>query len=127
MKQAAHSNGNHSPKQKPAPEQISQKAYELYVESGRQDGRDQEHWLRAEQLLMERAEQGARSPATAKHVEESPKQLNSPLAPREHPLARDERGSASREDIRRTTTQLRPASRQPQWRTSRETQPKQSA
>jgi hypothetical protein len=32
-------------------EEIAKKAYELYEESGRQDGRDVEHWLEAEQLL----------------------------------------------------------------------------
>jgi len=29
-------------------EQIRQRAYELYEQEGRQDGRDQEYWLRAE-------------------------------------------------------------------------------
>jgi hypothetical protein len=29
-------------------DQIRQRAYELYVEEGRQEGRDQEYWLRAE-------------------------------------------------------------------------------
>ncbi|HEX3720227.1 MAG TPA: DUF2934 domain-containing protein [Verrucomicrobiae bacterium] len=32
-------------------EQIAAKAYQLYVESGCQEGRDNENWLRAEQLL----------------------------------------------------------------------------
>jgi hypothetical protein len=35
----------------PTQEQIAAKAYQLYVESGRQEGRDNENWLRAEQLL----------------------------------------------------------------------------
>lgn len=32
-------------------EEIAKKAYELYEESGREDGRDMEHWLEAEKLL----------------------------------------------------------------------------
>ena len=32
-------------------EEIAKKAYELYEESGRQDGRDVDHWLEAEKLL----------------------------------------------------------------------------
>jgi hypothetical protein len=35
----------------PTQEQIAAKAYQLYVESGCQEGRDHENWLRAEQLL----------------------------------------------------------------------------
>jgi len=31
--------------------EIAKKAYELYEESGRQDGRDVEHWLEAEKSL----------------------------------------------------------------------------
>lgn len=38
---AFHSNGD-------LEEQIRQRAYELYEQEGRQDGRDQEYWLRAE-------------------------------------------------------------------------------
>lgn len=38
----------------PTREQIAAKAYELYVESGCQEGRDNENWLRAEQLLNRR-------------------------------------------------------------------------
>ena len=37
----AHENGDME-------EQIRQRAYELYEQEGRQDGRDQEYWLRAE-------------------------------------------------------------------------------
>ena len=32
-------------------EEIAKKAYELYEESGRQDGKDVEHWIKAEKLL----------------------------------------------------------------------------
>jgi len=33
--------------------QIQARAYQLYVEEGRQDGHDMEHWLRAEKMLRE--------------------------------------------------------------------------
>lgn len=36
---------------KPSRDQIEARAYEIYVEQGRQDGHDQEHWLLAEQEL----------------------------------------------------------------------------
>ena len=40
-------------------EEIERRAFEIYVESGRQDGYDVEHWLAAEQqLLAEAAESG---------------------------------------------------------------------
>jgi len=32
-------------------QEIAKKAYELYEESGREDGRDVEHWLEAEKIL----------------------------------------------------------------------------
>ena len=40
-----------STKDRQIQEEIARKAYELYEESGRQDGRDVEHWLEAEKLL----------------------------------------------------------------------------
>lgn len=40
---------------KPTSEDIATAAYHLYVESGYQDGHDQEHWLRAENLLTQKA------------------------------------------------------------------------
>ena len=46
---------------RPAPEQIAAQAYQLYVDSGRLEGRDVENWLRAEQLLMERSARDAGS------------------------------------------------------------------
>ena len=33
-------------------EAVAQRAYELFVQSGRQHGRDLEHWLKAEQELL---------------------------------------------------------------------------
>jgi hypothetical protein len=54
----------------PTQEQIAGKAYQLYVESGCQDGRDTENWLRAEQLLSGHASspqtQSASAVATAR-------------------------------------------------------------
>ncbi|MGH7951927.1 MAG: DUF2934 domain-containing protein [Limisphaerales bacterium] len=38
---------------KPTREQIAVAAYHLYLEGGRQDGHELEHWHRAEQLLNE--------------------------------------------------------------------------
>ncbi|HEY3915621.1 MAG TPA: DUF2934 domain-containing protein [Verrucomicrobiae bacterium] len=35
----------------PTHEQIAARAYQLYVESGFEEGRDNENWFRAEQLL----------------------------------------------------------------------------
>jgi hypothetical protein len=38
----------------PTPEEIASRAYELFVESGSEDGHDMEHWLRAEAELKAR-------------------------------------------------------------------------
>jgi pyrroloquinoline quinone (PQQ) biosynthesis protein C len=35
----------------PTREEIERRAYEIYVECGRQDGNDVDHWLEAEQEL----------------------------------------------------------------------------
>jgi hypothetical protein len=35
-------------------EEIRARAYQLYEEAGRQEGRDQEYWLRAESEILER-------------------------------------------------------------------------
>ena len=35
-------------------EEIRARAYELYEQGGRQNGRDQEYWLRAESEILER-------------------------------------------------------------------------
>ena len=47
---------------RPAHEQVAARAYQLYVDSGWQEGRDLENWLRAEQLLRERSTSDAASP-----------------------------------------------------------------
>ena len=38
-----------------AEEEIRRRAYELYEQDGRQDGRDHEHWLRAEAEIIGRS------------------------------------------------------------------------
>jgi hypothetical protein len=38
-----------------AEEEIRRRAYELYEQDGRQDGRDHEHWLRAEAEVLGRS------------------------------------------------------------------------
>lgn len=91
-------------------DQIAAVAYHLYVENGRQDGRDWEHWFRAEELL----EQQAARPPRDQAVQPNPLQQVRPLASRENPFARDKRGSANREEIRQRTTQVHSAARQSQ-------------
>jgi len=44
------------PASKPTREEIAAAAYQLYLESGCQNGHDLEHWLRAEQLLARGSE-----------------------------------------------------------------------
>jgi Protein of unknown function (DUF2934) len=39
---------------KPSNEQIEARAYEIYLERGREDGHDVEHWLAAERELAQR-------------------------------------------------------------------------
>ncbi|MBN2573351.1 MAG: DUF2934 domain-containing protein [Deltaproteobacteria bacterium] len=46
-----------STRNEPTPEEIGIRAFEIYVSEGCPDGKDQEHWLRAEQELRS---QGAR-------------------------------------------------------------------
>lgn len=40
-----------SAKEQQIREEIAKKAYELYEQSGREDGKDIEHWIEAEKLL----------------------------------------------------------------------------
>jgi hypothetical protein len=83
---------------KPDPEQIAIAAYHLYMERGGADGHDLEDWLHAEELLMTA---GSTAPLKRKPDERT----------RGFSQARDERGSASREEIRRQSTPSRPAAR----------------
>jgi len=50
---------------KPSREQIEARAYEIYVEQGREDGHDVEHWLLAEQELSGKPEPAAARVSTA--------------------------------------------------------------
>ena len=96
---------------KPTTEQIAAVAYEIYIENGRQDGHDFENWICAEKLLTEIAAET--SVSSDPHPARKAASLTSdvhPVAPREHPLARDERGSASRAEIRQQTPR-RPSTR----------------
>ena len=93
--------------QKPTHDQIAAKAYELYVQHGRQEGRSEEYWLRAEQWLTEKYLRSA----TEASIPNQRHEIH-PVDSRPQPYARDERGSASREEIRRETSAMRPPSRQ---------------
>jgi Protein of unknown function (DUF2934) len=50
----------------PTAEQIEQRAYELYLERGGEDGRDVEDWLAAEKELKELSEQSISSTPRAR-------------------------------------------------------------
>lgn len=50
---------------KPTQEQISQRAYEIYIERGRPEGRDLEHWLEAERQLSPRNDSSRSQTAAA--------------------------------------------------------------
>jgi hypothetical protein len=54
--EAASPNGDKTTGSQPTHEQIASLACQLYVESGCQEGRDAENWLRAEQNLRQQAE-----------------------------------------------------------------------
>jgi Protein of unknown function (DUF2934) len=49
----------------PTKEQISQRAYEIYLARGCEDGRDLSDWLEAERELSESNEQQAKKPRAA--------------------------------------------------------------
>lgn len=49
-------NNNTAP---PTAEQIRQRAYELYLERGSEEGKDQEHWLQAEAELSQKTKEEA--------------------------------------------------------------------
>src|ERR1700722_1885201 len=51
----ARKNGGESASPQPTREQIASLAHQLYLESGSQEGRDAENWLRAEQILRQQA------------------------------------------------------------------------
>ena len=91
----------------PTHDQIAARAYDLYVKDGRQEGRSTEHWLRAEQLLIAERASSSTVPANLSQSRDFP-----PADSRQQPYARDDRNSASREEIRRQTSPMRPPARQ---------------
>jgi hypothetical protein len=107
--------------QNPTPDQIAVAAYQLYLENGRQDGHDLEHWLSAEKLLTQKAREASQT-RVSEPARQSPSR---PLETRPNPLDRD--GSAGREVTRQQLTPSRPAARQQQWRTERDAQAKRAA
>lgn len=100
--------------EKPLHDQIAAMAYRLYLENGRRDGRDWEHWFRAEELLRRQARDNVVQPNVPQEVR--------PLDPREYAFARDKRGSANRNEIRQRTTHAHPAARQSQRQPERSSQ-----
>jgi hypothetical protein len=93
-------------KTKPSPalpsDQVAAIAYHLYLESGRENGHDQEHWYRAEQLLKEslaRSAEGGREEAD-------------PVIPKRRGASTDhsKHRTTGREEVRRH--QIPPAARQ---------------
>lgn len=94
-------------------DQIAALAYSLYEKRGHEPGHEIEDWLEAESRLQQglpasdsdhlfaadtlaSGQSGLDHAAGAKH----------PLAAREHPLARDRRGSATREEIRAQSSEV---------------------
>jgi hypothetical protein len=93
--------------ERPTHDQIAAKAYELYLKTGREDGHSVENWLRAEQSLIQERARTAIGQIKPNEAQERP-----PVDFRQQPYARDERRSATREEIRRETSPMRPPSRQ---------------
>ena len=112
-------------RRKPTHDEIAGMAYKIYLQNGKRDGHAVDDWLQAEAVLSRQAEAEAQA---ASHLLalEGTDQVR-PLPQREHQFARDARGSASREEIRQKATPLRPAARQPQWRTARPARTNQMA
>lgn len=101
-------------KEEPTNDQIAHLAYFLYEKRGRQPGHDFDDWLEAEALLRDThpeerpADSGFGSNGRPEHEfaeAGTPAHGKRPLPYRDHPLARDKRGSASREEIRRLNTE----------------------
>jgi hypothetical protein len=109
MNARVHQNGKQHKAKKPRSasscdsDQVAQLAYQLYQESGCEDGHDLEHWFHAEQILASRAHDDEHKEALASSVAPVPKARET--APT-HSVSR----TASREEIRRQ--QIPPAARQ---------------
>jgi Protein of unknown function (DUF2934) len=50
---------------KPTHEQVAERAYQIFVERGRPEGRDQEHWFEAEEQLIAATQQQGGSSLSA--------------------------------------------------------------
>lgn len=92
---------------KPKHGDIAVAAYHLYLERGAEDGHALEDWLRAESLLTQRLAAAAAEASTVQNFHSLP-----PIAPPVHSAPPIDRRSASRDEIRRQSTQFRPAPRQ---------------
>ena len=69
----------------PTPEQITQRAHRIWIESGRPDGRDREHWLEAERQLRDpSAKTGPRGEESREEVE-ADKRVDGLSPPRRDP------------------------------------------
>lgn len=87
-------------------EDIARRAYAIYEKRNYQPGHDLDDWLEAEKQLRLVATESRESETPARSgpvlVGGGPSsKAKSPLDKREHPLARDERGAPTREEIRR--------------------------
>ena len=90
-------------------EDVARCAYSLYENRGRQPGHDLDDWLEAEAQLLGAVAPEDDEPQMETVTAISPSRYGpppaarrkGPLDERDHPFARDERGSASREEIRR--------------------------
>jgi hypothetical protein len=98
MKESAAFVGQAIRLEKPLHDQIAAIAFQLYVENGRQDGCDWEHWFRAEELLKEQAARSTRDQVVYSNRPKADRPLNSEVSP----LAQDNRGTANRETRQRT-------------------------
>jgi hypothetical protein len=108
-----------------APEEIAVEAYRLYLARGCQEGHAADDWAQAEQLLREKHHRAAAitQPAADEdqsswdtiHIRADHDTQHEPRHDNHNSsFARDERGSAGREEIRRQSTAMRPAARQSQ-------------
>lgn len=58
------------PQRVPSPDEVSRRAYELWEKDGRPEGRELEHWLRAENELRSRQTAEDASQAGAEYINE---------------------------------------------------------
>ena len=73
-----------------APEEIAARAYDIYEREGRTDGKDMEHWLRAEEEL--RSERNRAGDTAARAQANGGQQQNLPRSAR---LQQEQQGSSA--------------------------------